>query len=235
MSHQQKFGRIVILGAMQEEIEAYQEHIKDGKWKGKTVYVELTGVGKPAAAATTQKSICEYRPDAIIFTGAGGALDPNLAIGDVGIGIASIDADLDVRAWDSKYKRGEQPFTHERIYYSHPDLVRLALESPSPNKKFEAYIASGSEFMDTKKKRDFMNCVLPDLSAVINGRERMPNVVEMEGSAVLQVAKMNNIPCLAIRAVSDTTKGDAPADFNKFVKESIKDYVKIVDYVIEKA
>jgi len=229
--------KIAILGAMPQEVEAYQNLVIDGKWNDKEVYVGVTGVGKAAAAASTQKVISEFQPDAIIFTGVAGALDPTLEIGDLCIGVAAIDADLDVRTWDSSYQKGEMPFTRERVYRSDSDLVGLAhqaaYQSEIGRKLIDAYIATGSKFLDQTGKEKFVSNGIADLTAEVNGNDQIPNIYEMEGSAVLQVANANNVPCLAIRTISDTLHGDAPKDFNKFVEKAVDDYVAIVDYVLE--
>lgn len=228
-----KLKRVALLGAMYQEIESYKTHIVEGKWNDIEICVETTGVGKSAAAATTQRIISEFNPDAIILTGVAGALDENLNIGDIGVGVAAIDADLDVRSWDNPYKKGEVPFSHERVYFSDHQLVELASQAPLQKKLFNAYIASGSKFLDVQGKYKFKQNGFFDLEAEINEIKSLPNLYEMEGSAVLQTANTNNVPCLVVRVVSDTTGGDSTKDFNAFIERAIDDYVIIVDYVLK--
>jgi adenosylhomocysteine nucleosidase len=222
---------IVLLGALPEELAAFTSRLVDERWHGIRVHLALTGVGKPAAAAATQRAISMHAPDAVIFTGVAGALHPGLRIGDIGIGIAAIDADLDIRAWRPGTRRGEHPFTGARLMHSDPRLVRLALASSAP-RLFPAYIASGSAFLDAPGKAVFRHGVLPELSAEIDGAERLPDLIEMEGSAVLQTAAANQVPALAIRAVSDALDGDAVADFDAFMREAISHYTGVVDHVL---
>lgn len=223
---------VVILGALPEELAAYARRIVDGRWHGLRIHTALTGVGKPAAAAATQRAIDLHAPEAVIFTGVAGALDPALRIGDIGIGVAAIDADLDIRAWRPGTRRGELPFTGERLMRSDPALVRLALAAPVP-RLFPAYIATGSAFLDAPGKARFRREVLPELAAVVDGRERLPDLIEMEGSAVLQTAIANRVPALAVRAVSDAVEGDAVADFDAFLRQAIGEYVGVVDRVLQ--
>lgn len=221
----------VILGALPEELAAFQRFITAGRWHGVAVHCALTGVGKTAAAAATQRAISAHAPDAIIFTGAAGSLKADLAIGAIGIGVAAIDADLDIRAWQPNALRGELPFTGQRVFASDARLVATALGAPVGG-LFAAYIATGSAFLDTPGKARFCAAVLPDLAATIDGTMRTPDLIEMEGSAVLQIATAHQVPALAIRAVSDALDGDAVTDFNAFIQEAIGRYALVVDHVL---
>lgn len=222
---------IVLLGALPKELAAFTGRLTDGRWHGVRVHLALTGVGKPAAAAATQRAIDLHAPDAVVFTGVAGALHAGLRIGDIGIGVAAIDADLDIRAWRPGTRRGEHPFTGARLMRSDPRLVRLALASGAP-RLFPAYIASGSAFLDGPGKSAFRRDILPELSAEIDGSEHLPDLIEMEGSAVLQTAAANQVPALAIRAVSDALEGDAVADFDAFLRDAIGHYAGVVDHVL---
>lgn len=221
----------VVLAALPEELAAFADRIVDGRWAGVQVHTALTGVGKTAAAAATQRVIDRHHPDAIIFTGVAGALDPERRIGEIGIGIAAIDAELDVRAWQPAARLGEHPFTGLRVLRSDPVLVAAALSTPLTG-IFPAYIATGSVFLDAPRKARFRAEVLPELSADIDGVVRTPDLIEMEGAAVLQVALANRVPALAIRAVSDGVDGDAVADFNAFIRDAIGHYVAVVERVL---
>ncbi len=63
-------SKIVLIGAMKQEIDAYTGKFKKECKSGK-LFIGLTGVGKPAAAAYTQKIISELKPSYLIFTGVG--------------------------------------------------------------------------------------------------------------------------------------------------------------------
>jgi len=234
--YEKKIEKIALLGAMPQEILAYKNKIDaDGCWNGKKVDVGETGVGKPAAAATTALASDKY--DLLIFTGVAGALDSDLKIGDIGIVAHAIDADLDVRIWgatqETPYLRGEVPFTRDRVFRSDDYLVEKALEAPIDSKVFQAYVASGSAFVDVESKAKFNKYVSPDLEAEINGVTKRPDLYDMETSAVLQIANKYKTPVLVIRAVSDTTSGDAPKDFNEFVEGAVEQYVGIVEHLLK--
>lgn len=220
----------VILGALPQELAAFERRMQDGVWCGARIRLGLTGVGKPAAAAMAQRMIDRHQPAAVIFTGVAGALETGLRIGDIGVGVAAIDADLDLRALLPGWTLGRQ-FDGGRVFRCDPRLAALALASGVP-RLFPAYIASGSAFLDAAGKRRFIRDVLPDLAADIDGRTRSPDLIEMEGSAVLQTAAANGIPALAIRAVSDALEGDAAADFDAFVRGAVEVYAGVVEAVL---
>ena len=220
-------SRIVILGAMPEEISAYNEKIDSGEWYD--VSVAVTGVGKVAAAMATQKAICEQSPNFLFFTGVAGSLEYDLTIGVIVVCVNGIDSDLDARPWNGDLISVEQPFTGNRIYRSDKSLVDLAFDSGN-DKLFRGYVASGSSFLKGEERYDF---ACDDVSELEDGGT-IPNIYDMESSAVLQVANHNDIPVLVIRAVSDNLEGDAVKDFNEFIKGAVKDYVGVVDHLVKK-
>lgn len=219
---------VVVLGALPEELAAYRGLVSDGCWCGARVHLGLTGVGKVAAAAATQRAIDIHRPDALLFTGVAGALAHERRIGELGVVLAAIDAELDIRAWRPGTRRGEHPFTGARLMASDARLAAEALAAPVPG-LFPAYVATGSAFLDAAGKAAFRRDVLPELEAEVGGRLRRPDLIEMEGAAVLQVAAANQVPALALRAVSDALEGDAVADFDAFLRAAIGSYVRVVE------
>jgi adenosylhomocysteine nucleosidase len=225
--------RVVLLGAMEQEVAAFAQRLADGCWRGVEIHLATTGLGKSAAAATAQRLIDRHQPEAVIFTGVAGALDPQRRIGEVGIGVAAIDAELDLRSLLPETLLGQDPFTGVRLHRSHPSLVTTALQSGVAG-CFPAYIATGSAFLDTAGKARFRTETLPHLEAELDGVRRLPDLIEMEGSAVLQTAASNGVAALAIRAVSDAVVGDAVADFHGFLAQAIGRYALIVDAVLRR-
>ena len=217
---------------MPEEVQAYKFFAGISQHQKYKLCVAETGVGKTCAAATTQRMIDLYKPRTIIFTGLAGALDESLKAGDIGIGIAAIDADMDLRSFDASYQRGEMLFTRERLFYSDAMLVKIARNAPV-KKLFDAYIATGSAFLNKQGKKEFIKQANPELAASLEGAMQQPNLYEMEGSAVLQVAQKNNVPALALRVVSDTLNGDAVKDFKAFIKKETKHCASVVEFVLE--
>ena len=158
-------------------------------------------------------------------------MEHSLQQGDIGVVRAAIDADIDVRSWNSDYRRGEIPFTHERVFYSDDVLFQTVFDEAQKRNIgiFESYISSGSAFLDAKGKKKFVKNVLPELETKIENTSRIPNLYDMECSAVLQVSQINKIPALVLRVVSDTLEGNAAGDFNAFIAQAIDQYVPLVD------
>ena len=103
-----KKGPILILGAMDGEIEAFLDNfvvLEKHTWKDfvyhsarfndKEVIIAKTGVGKILAAMITQKMIDIFNPSAIFCTGIAGSLNPELEIGEILLGTDSVQHDFD--------------------------------------------------------------------------------------------------------------------------------------------
>ena len=56
----------------------------------------------------------------------------------------------------------------------------------------------------------------------------------MEGAAIAQVAYLNNIPFLIIRAISDKADDSATEDYPTFEAKAIKHSVNLVSEMIER-
>ncbi len=60
------------------------------------------------------------------------------------------------------------------------------------------------------------------------------DAIEMEGGAIAQVCRLNNIPFLIVRTMSDKANGDAVADFNKFAQVVAKNSYLVVSTILNK-
>jgi nucleoside phosphorylase len=225
----QDMKKILILGHMKEEVDIFRSKIDEWKALGKEVYVDYSGVGKPLAAAKAQQLINSFNPDLIITVGLVGALSSDLNIGDIGIIGAAIDGEIDIRPFCKL--RGEF-YSGERVFIPSKKYVDKVLEKSKGINTFFAYAATVSTFMTKDKKDKFINDILPELNTDIDGKETFPNIIEMECSAIFQVADLNSIPCLGLCSVSDSLKGDAVKEFNTFIKDSVEKYLPIMDQII---
>ena len=90
---------IAIIGALEKEIMQIKEELSDvceareagltvvsGGLDGLTVVATTAGMGTVNAAAATQHLISKYAPQAVVFSGIAGGLNPKLHIDDVVIG-----------------------------------------------------------------------------------------------------------------------------------------------------
>ncbi|GAB1309412.1 5'-methylthioadenosine/adenosylhomocysteine nucleosidase [Urechidicola sp. KH5] len=233
---------IAIISAMQEEMQALLEQLKNtkettkgmrtyyqGSLFGKKVVLVFSRWGKVAAAATTTQLINDYSPSEIIFTGVAGAIKPHLNIGDVIIGTKLYQHDLDARPF---YQKFEVPILKEKYFgtVNPSSFMDSALKlskafnefvSESEAKEFNIVapkvyteaIASGDLFVSSLEKIAQLNNELPDVCCV-----------EMEGASVAQVCFEYNVPFNIIRIISDKANDNAHIDFARFMKNVASQY-----------
>ena len=104
---------IAIIGALEKEIMQIKEELSDvceareaglnvvsGGLDGLTVVATTAGMGTVNAAAATQHLISKYAPQAVVFSGIAGGLNPKLHIDDVVIGkrLRYLDTDTELIA-----------------------------------------------------------------------------------------------------------------------------------------
>jgi adenosylhomocysteine nucleosidase len=207
---------IGIIGAMDEEIEALLQDLKDrqdqhfgpftlhvGSLEHKPLTLAKCGVGKVNAAALTQLMMLQDI-DQIIFTGVAGALDPELNVGDIVISQDTLQSDLDVTALG--YKLGEVP-GETLTFVADLTLMQLAEKA-----------ARQVEGINVKVGR-ILSCdqfvASPEKSAWF--RETFRGLcTEMEGAAVAQICAKWQVPFVIIRSISDSADHSAQVDFREF-------------------
>lgn len=233
---------IGVMAAMHEELKRIVimlEDVTEEKVGHKTVYLGLlnqkrvvvvfSGWGKVASASTTTMLVERYQISRLIFTGVAGAIPQHLEIGDIVIGSAFVQHDMDC-AGVLGIKRFEIPLLslteipassvettlakHATEKYIVQDLnsdvetselANLGITKPTI---YIGLIASGDQFISSVEKQQELLEALPDLLAV-----------EMEGAAVAQVAHEYSLPFTVIRIISDKANHDSMADFPRFIEK----------------
>lgn len=168
-----------------------------------------SGVGKVNASMCAQALIDKFAPDAIIFTGVAGALDPSLNIGDAVISLDCQQHDIDVTPLG--FPRGTLPEQETSVYTADSRLVkvaRMACGEILGRDAFAGRILSGDQFIANL-----------ELARQLH-REMGGACIEMEGAAVAQVCHANEIPFVVIRTISDRADGSAPESFPAFLQEA---------------
>jgi len=230
------FSNIGIIGAMDEEIEAYLAHlnsVKKEKWKiftfylgkfnDKQVVIVKSGVGKVFSAMICQILIDKYKVDAVLFTGVAGALNKKLDIGDVIVSVDSVHHDFN--AIPLGFKRGQISYTNYRFFRAEKKLVDLALKVDiSPHKILKGRVLTGDQFF-TQSERKKHKYLTEDLCG---------DCIEMEGAAVAQVCNINQIPHMIVRTVSDKANGTAVKDYNQFKAVVASNSFKVIDGVLKR-
>lgn len=208
---------IAIIGAMESEVSLLQAdltaatsrtsggfELHEGELAGHPVCVARAGVGKVNAAALAMLLVLNGAR-AVIFTGVAGALDPRLKPGDVVLGSDCVQHDVDVTALD--YAPGQvpgEPFS----WPADPALLEAALAAGSEAglNVMTGRILSGDSFVASQETG-------------LRLRQQFGGTcVEMEGAAVAQVCARAGVPCLVVRAISDSADGSARPDFREFTE-----------------
>ena len=226
-----KYGVIImktigIIAAMElemQELVARMENIQvqthaalpyyTGTLRGVRVIVCVCGVGKVNAAMHTQIMIDRYAPDRIVQNGVAGSLSNEVAYYDLVIGRETVYHDM--QSWVL-----EQFDPLQVVYYSDPDMVRIAAET-IPDAHI-GRIATGDLFVSEQSQRERIAAQTQALCT------------EMEGCAVAHTATLNGVPFLVLRSISDMADGSAEEDFPTFAAKAAARAVELLTLLIPK-
>lgn len=226
--------KIILLGAMDQEVELLRvwSHADGheispmvtaykGEACGCSLLVSKVGVGKVASAIHTQKLIDYFQPDYLVFSGLAGALNADYGIGDLVLGVDSVQHDLDATALG--FDIGTVPYSQYRYFEADEKLLELASKfTPTMGKLHQGRILTGDQFVD--------GCNKPSLQ----GRwdQLGGDCLEMEGAAVAFCAVLNRVPHLVVRTISDRADGEAEKDFNQFLNCAGRQNVEFLEWFI---
>jgi len=214
--------KLAIMGAMEEEIIPLLSKFTDVKkieFASNTYYevkhgnldvvIAYSKIGKVFSTLTATTMIEKFSCDTLLFSGVAGGINPKLKIGDLIVASKLTQHDLDITAFGHPhgYVPGGDVFinTDER-------LKNIALEVANENniKLLEGIIATGDQFVANEERKNF-------ISNTFNA-----DALEMEGASVAVVCKALDVPCLILRAISDTADMDAGFNFDEFLEESAR-------------
>ena len=171
-----------------------QEHLDfyEGTLAGQPVALLALGVGKECARIAAEMTIKCYRPDLIISTGFGGALQDHVNVGDIAIGAEVLeltsDDGQDVR-WRS---------------------IPPAHQPPTFSATINGFRLHTGKILTTD-----------DLIVKAERKKRIglatgALTVDMETSAVAAVAAAHHTDFLAVRCITDNSRANLPREFNDF-------------------
>lgn len=222
---------IGIIGAMEEEVELLygamteKRETKLGRWTfyegklaGRDVAIVRSGIGKVNMAACAQKLIDTYKPEFLINTGVAGSLDANIDIGDIVISTDCIQHDMDATKFGYDY--GVIPQMDCSVFKADEaaidKAVKVCRRVNSDIGVTTGRVLSGDIFVAEKEIKD-------RLISRFAGK-----CTEMEGASMAQVAYLNEVPFLVIRAISDKADDSANMDYNEFERGAIKHLTGLV-------
>ena len=216
-----KNGKIGIIAAMQEEMQAIKKNMKnvkeisyqdltfyEGKIGSSVCILVKCGVGKVNAARTTQILIDKYELEYVVNVGSAGSINEGIQYGDIVIGKYVVQHDFDITA-----------FGHEKGYISN---IGIKIESDKKLIKKCEYaikqcmtndykiaigtIATGDIFCTSIKMKDKIR------------QKFNADCVEMEGAAIAQVCFLDKIPFVIIRSISDSPNEKNHMEFNEYLE-----------------
>jgi len=226
--------KLAIMGAMEEEITPLLEYftdIKKNEYANNTYYecklgdldvvIAYSKIGKVFSTLTATIMIEKFGCDTLFFSGVAGGINPKLQIGDLIIANKLTQHDLDITAFG--HSHGYVPGGDVFVKTSEV-LKNIALEVASENgiKMIEGTIATGDQFVADEIRKEF-------ISNTFNA-----DALEMEGASVAVVCDALNVPCLILRAISDTADMDAGFNFDQFLEVSAKKSAHFLMKVIKK-
>lgn len=223
-----KYG---IIGAMEEEVEMLKGEMKNVKttviagmtfcegmlWKHPTVVVR-SGIGKVNMAICTQILIDLFHVEALINTGVAGGLYSELSIGDIVLSSEAMQHDMDVTGLG--HQKGEIPRMDTYIFKADEELIKVAKEAcETVNTDIQCFVGrvvSGDQFIQSSAKKEQL---IRDFGGYC---------AEMEGAAMAQVAFLNQIPFLVVRAISDKADDSAQISYEQFEQQAIIHTMKLL-------
>ncbi len=223
---------IGIIGAMDEEVAqliAAMEHAEkktiagmdfyDGILWGKKAVVVMSGIGKVNMAACTQVLASVYGVDALINTGVAGGLYGPINIGDIVLSEDTIQHDMDATGFG--YELGVIPRMEQSVFKGDPVLIekaKAACEKVNPEiAVYVGRVVSGDQFISSDEKKKFLIDQFGGYCA------------EMEGGSMAQVAYLNNIPFVVVRAISDKADHSAEMNYAEFEHAAIVHTVRLLE------
>jgi adenosylhomocysteine nucleosidase len=229
------YRSVGLIGAMDEEIALLRRQMDveqetaaagivfyRGRLADKPVILCKSGVGKVNAAMCAQIMIDRFQPEAVVFTGVAGALDPSLDIADVVVSSECMQHDMDASALG--FPKGTIPFQDVSVFPADPRLVDAAFSAAEAAgvKAVIGRVLSGDQFIAS---RDTVRLLHEEMGGTCT---------EMEGAAVAQVCFMNRVPYVVIRSISDRADGYAHMDFAEFTDTASRQSSRIVETMLRK-
>jgi adenosylhomocysteine/aminodeoxyfutalosine nucleosidase len=227
-------AKLAIMGAMEEEIVPLLEYFTDikkvqyanntyyeAKYNETDIVVAYSKIGKVFSTLTASTMIQKFGCDMLLFSGVAGGINPILKIGDLIVANKLSQHDLDITAFGHPY--GFVP--GGKIYIdTDSKLNAIALEVAKENNIsiIEGIIATGDQFICDETKKNF-------IQNTFNA-----DALEMEGASVAVVCDALNVPCLILRAISDTADMDAEFNFEEFLETSAKNSAEFLVKIIDK-
>ena len=221
---------IAVIAAEEQELAGLEEFMEDaeavagaagcvyrtGRVGDYRVAAMRCGIGKVNAAVCAQAMIDRFHPVALINVGAAGAVAPGLSIYDLVVSEDVVQHDMDVTGLG--YAPGVVPDQEESFFKADPELVSLAKLSAEAEEMtcHIGRIASGDLFVSNGEQRERIRRTFGALCA------------EMEGAAVAQACRRNEVPFVILRSISDNADTSAGVSYGEFSAEASGQVIRLL-------
>lgn len=196
---------IGVIGAFDEEVEKFMEmfqlkkedntiwDVYLGDFNNKHLVVCRSGIGKVNSGAMTQYLIDHYRVDLVINSGCAGSLLSKVKIMDVVLSSYVTYHDFrPTRIMEySVPELGKVSASTRLIHIAEDALKKLEVDN-----YYIAPIASGDSFVTDEVMRDAIY------------KATGAYAVDMESASIGHICKLNHIPFLSLRTISDFSDGN---------------------------
>ena len=227
--------KIGIIGAMAEEVSELKASLQDakvtkiarmefceGSFGNTDVVVVQSGIGKVNAAARAQILINHFGVSHVMNTGAEGSLNAKIDIGDIVVSTDAMYHDVDATIFG--YAKGEVPQVGTASFVADEMLRKAAVEAvkdAAPDiHVFEGRVLSGDQFISSREVKNHIRDTFQG------------DCTEMEGAAIAQVAYINEVPFVIIRAISDKADDSGQEAYDVFEKKAAMHCAHVVEYMI---
>lgn len=227
---EEQAGLLALMPGQRPERLAGREFWR-GQLQGHEVIAVLSGIGKVAAATTTAVLMERFAPQLLIFTGVAGGIGDGVAVGDLVVGNAFLQHDMDA---SPLFPRHELPGYGRSRLLADPRLLtvlQMAAEEavawlprqldPATRAAFGLQaprvhcgkIITGDRFVASAAESRALRAELGTALAV-----------DMESAAVAQVCHDYGVPFCAVRTISDRADDQAHVDFPAFLQQVARHY-----------
>jgi len=225
---------IGIIGAMKIEVDALcaaMENKKEetisgiafvsGTLYGRELVVAQSGVGKVFAALCAQTMILRYPIKSLINTGVAGSLSDTLEVNDIAVSTACIQHDMDT-----------SPIGDPKGMISGINIIEIPSDELLTDSLCAtiaslgyAYqrgvILSGDQFIGSVAQKTAIRDAFGGIAC------------DMESAAIAQVCYVNQMPFVALRAISDKADGSAEVSFTDFAAIAAKRSLDVLHAVMK--
>ncbi|WHN66683.1 5'-methylthioadenosine/adenosylhomocysteine nucleosidase [Cysteiniphilum sp. QT6929] len=220
--------KIAIMGAMPEEITPILAELDTydtkkyanntyylGRYHGHDLIIAYSKIGKVFSTLTATVMIEHFGAEVLLFSGVAGGGSADVQVGDIVVATQTVQHDIDITAFGRQ--KGEIPGS--KVFIETCQRLTSKLKKAANTHGIalkEGVIATGDQFIHSKEVKEM---IVKHFNA---------QAIEMEGASVNLVCHELNIPCVVLRAISDTADGQAVDDFPQFVEKAAKQSATLI-------